>query len=61
MLPYLTLPYLTSGISAGCVTVAYGAPNAADLAPKGSIINIARAQDGDAVGAMLKAMLAVRM
>ena len=48
---------LYDGISAGCVTVAYGAPNALDLAPKGSIINIANAGDGDRVGKMLKSML----
>jgi len=36
-----------SGLSAGCVTVAFGAPNAVLLAPKGSIINIDSDSKGD--------------
>lgn len=49
---------LYGGLSAGCVTVAYGAPNVVDLAPRGSIINIIGDADGDKVGARLKSMLA---
>ena len=49
---------LYDGLSAGAVTVAYGAPNALDLAPKGSIIAIKGEADGVAVGERLKRMLA---
>ncbi len=49
---------LYGGLSAGCVTVTYGAPNTVDLAPRGSIINIIGDADVDKVGAQLKSMLA---
>lgn len=48
---------LYDGLSANSITVAFGAPNSVELAPRNSIINIASVQDADAVGKRLKAML----